>query len=187
MNRDAMMQLGEYPKRFRILVLLKELFVIRSRLKKTSDSEMVKLPKMTDNSKEMALVFSRNLAIQGFYCDNNIEFLMGTIRALQITFQYGLSGYTSMSIIAYGLVSTNFCDFRFFYEYLFVRCSTPFYAFHFHTIDPEPVERSRRSTSRGPSRQEHPNKVRGQIPRIGFSLLRILFHRGMGCITREGT
>ena len=134
-----MMQLGEYPKRFRILVLLKELFVIRSRLKKTSDSEMVKLSKMTDNSKEMALVFSRNLAIQGFYCDNNIEFLMGTIRALQITFQYGLSGYTSMSIIAYGLVSINeflrfaICDFLFLYEYSFVRCSTPFRAFHFHT------------------------------------------------------
>lgn len=112
MNREAMLLLGEYPKRFRLLVLVKELLTIRRYLNQTSDSAMLKLPKMTDSSKETALVFARGLAIQGFYCDNTIEFLLGTVRALRITFKYGLSGYTSMSIIAYGLVSTMYVFFR---------------------------------------------------------------------------
>lgn len=104
MNRDALIRLGEYPKHNRILLLLKELLVVRRFLKQTSDSDFLKIPKMADESKENALVFSRGLAVQAFYCDNLIEFLLASVRAMQITFQYGLSGYSSMAIVAYGIV-----------------------------------------------------------------------------------
>lgn len=107
MNRDAMILLGEYPKRNRILFLIKELVVIMAYLKKTSDEDMLRLPVMTDKSKESALVFSRGLAIQAFYCDNHIEFLLATLRALQVTFQYGLSGYSAMAVVAYALVQMS--------------------------------------------------------------------------------
>lgn len=107
MNRDAMILLGEYPKRNRILFLIKELVVIMSYLKKTSDEDMLRLPVMTDKSKESALIFSRGLAIQAFYCDNHIEFLLATLRALQVTFQYGLSGYSAMAVVAYALVQSS--------------------------------------------------------------------------------
>mmetsp|Transcript_18015 Transcript_18015/g.41529 ORF Transcript_18015/g.41529 Transcript_18015/m.41529 type:complete len:1229 (+) Transcript_18015:252-3938(+) len=107
MNREAMILLGEYPKRNRILSLAKELMVIMRYLKKTSDEDMLKLPLMMDKSKENALAFSRGLAIQAFYCDNHIEYLLATMRALQITFQYGLSGYSAMGIVGYGLVQSS--------------------------------------------------------------------------------
>jgi len=107
MNRDAMIRLGAYPKRNRIVHLAKELIVIMRYLKKTSDSDMMNLPVMTDKSKENALAFSRGLTIQAFYCDNQIEYLLGTLRALQITFQYGLSGYSALAIVGYGFVQST--------------------------------------------------------------------------------
>lgn len=149
MNREAMIQLGEYPKRMRLLVLVKELLTIRKYMKNTSDSDMMKLPKMTDNSKQAALTFARGLAIQGFYCDNTVEFLMGTVRALGITFKYGLSGYSSMSIIAYGLVRKTFrvfISFPFFYP-----ISNPLSFISLHLLDPEYIERSCECTPRGKS------------------------------------
>jgi len=110
MNRDALIRLSEYPKHNRILVLLKELLVVRRFMKQTSDSDFLKIPKMTDESKENALVFSRGLAVQAFYCDNLTEFLLASVRCLQITFQYGLSGYSAMAIVAYGLILCSLND-----------------------------------------------------------------------------
>lgn len=107
MNRDAMILLGEYPNRNRIWTLVKELVIIMRYMKKTSDEEIMTLPLMTDKAKENALAFSRGLAIQAFYCDNHIEYMLATMRALQITFQYGLSGYSAMGIVGYGLVQSS--------------------------------------------------------------------------------
>ena len=154
MNREAMILLGEYPKRMRILVLVKELLTIRRYLKQTSDSDMMKLPKMTDSSKETALIFARGMAIQGFYCDNHIEFLLGTVRALRITFQYGLSGYTSMSILAYGLVSKMLSLFSSQVRFFLRSLNRPVLDF-ISLLDPEHVERSRRGSSRSSSRSKY--------------------------------
>lgn len=99
-----MIQLGEYPKHNRVFILLKELLIVQRYLKRTSDEDLIQLPKMTDISKDYALAFTRGLAIQAFFCDNLIEFLLASVRALRITFKYGLSGYSAVAIIAYGLV-----------------------------------------------------------------------------------
>lgn len=110
MNRDALLQLGDYPKRNYIARVAKDLIAVRRFLKDTPESEIMKLPIMKDRCKESALVFLRGLAIQAFYCDNQVEFILGTLRALRITFKYGLSGYSAMAIIAYGMVQSELND-----------------------------------------------------------------------------
>ena len=121
MNRDALIRLGEYPRRNKIYALLKELFRVRHYLKKYSDSDIQNLPKMTDKSKEYAVDFVRGFAIQAFYCDNVLEFLLGSLRALQITFKYGLTGTGGVAVVAYGLVRNLFfvLDPLFFLEMIF--------------------------------------------------------------------
>jgi len=105
MNRDALIRLGEYPKRNIILNLLKELVSVQSYMKRKSDEDILNIPKATDKSKEYAVAFVRGFAIQAFYINNLVEFLLGSMRALQITFQYGLTGTGAVAIVAHGLVS----------------------------------------------------------------------------------
>lgn len=118
MNREALTELGEYPKHMRLLVFVKELLTIRKYMMKTSDADMMKLPTMTDNSKQFALIFARGLGVQAFYCDDTIEYLVSTIRCLKISYQHGLSAITAMSIIGYGVVRKRVCVVNFFASFI---------------------------------------------------------------------
>jgi len=110
MNRDAMIHLGEYPKHNRVLALIKEVLAVQRYLKRISDDDILHLPIMTDRSKDYALTFTQGLAVQAFYCDNLVEFLLASIRALRITFKYGLSGYSGLAILSYGLIISSLND-----------------------------------------------------------------------------
>lgn len=101
---EAVQLLGEYPKRFHIVHILKLLSETKKAFKQFTDEEILNFPVMTDPTKLMAMNVLSDMAVRAFFCKKIGVALTCTLRGIRMMFEHGLCSASYHLIASYGLM-----------------------------------------------------------------------------------
>jgi predicted ATPase len=109
-NREALYALGELPKSFVVVNVVRCFSVAKSRFKRYSDDDIARLPKMKNPKKLAAMELLYNLSIEGFMGGDFGTFILGVVLRVCMVFHEGICPQAAPAFAQFGLLLCAFGD-----------------------------------------------------------------------------
>ena len=107
-HKEALYLVGEFPRRFRVAYLMRNLWKVKKLFKKFTDEEILGFPQMNNETKQLAMEHLTNLGIRAHVCSNVPVLIVCALKQLTNTFKHGICSVSAVAFAVYGAVLVGF-------------------------------------------------------------------------------
>jgi predicted ATPase len=102
-HMEALFMMDEFPKKFHLFHMLRDLSRVKKFFNKHSDHDILLLPMMKDENKTLAMEHLQELCRRAWSCSNLTISLLALLREVLLSFRHGLSADAAHAFYAYGM------------------------------------------------------------------------------------
>jgi predicted ATPase len=105
----ALLDMKAVPKRHHAFHIFKDNFLIKRKLKRYSDYDILLFPRLKNERKKAIVQFLAEGQLRAYYCGDMVAYMFCCLRGLRIAFKYGISTASAYAFAAYGLFLDSVC------------------------------------------------------------------------------
>jgi predicted ATPase len=103
-HMEALFMIDEFPKKFHLFHMLRDLSRVKKLFKKYSNNDILLLPVMKDENKTLAMEHLSELSQRAWICNDMTIALLAVLREVLLSFRHGLSADAAHAFYGYGIV-----------------------------------------------------------------------------------